>query len=797
MDDRPQPGMLAVGLVSSAALAYEVLLVRLLSIIQWHHFAYMVISLALLGYGASGTLLSLLRTRLQGREAAVFRGAAALFGLMAPASFLLAQRIPFNALEVWWDPLQIVYLTGLYLLLAVPFMFAAACVALALMARTRRIPRVYAADLMGAGVGSLGVIVLLWWLTPMQMLALIGALGFLASALSSGHGVGRFTTLAVLAMVMFWMVSQQGLVLSPYKGLSQALVVTGSETMVTVSGPMARIDVLDNRRIPLRHATGLSLYYTRQSPHQWALFMDGAGPEPIHRWDGRREPLQWLDWTIAALPYHLLDRPRTLLLGLGGGTGLLQALGQEAESIDVVESNRQLVDLLRGPLRGFAGPLLEQPHVRLHLHESRGFISRSDQRWQLIQLAMPGAFGAAGAGLRGLGEDYLHTREAFADYLDHLEPGGWLAITRWLHLPPREAPRLFVTALAALEERGVEEPASHLAMVRSLRTTSLLVKADPLDQADIQRLRHFCKQRAFDLVWYPGMETEEANHFNRLQQPFFHQSVLALSGTARQEFIAGYPYDITPAGDDRPFFFDFFRWSSLREFLSLRGRGGVALLDTGYPVLIATLVQALLLSLVLILLPLAGRSPLTGRQRLVVPAYFGSVGLAFMLVEMGFIQRFMLFLSHPLYAVAVVLCGFLLFGGLGSLLAGRSSNPQRLLRGAVAAIVSIVLVYLWGLPLLFRSLPALPDAWRILLALALIAPLALCMGMPFPLGLARLAGSTRQALPWAWGINGCASVVSTVLAVVLAAHFGFTATVLLAVAAYLVIPVAWKPLGNP
>jgi hypothetical protein len=268
--------------------------------------------------------------------------------------------------------------------------------------------------------------------------------------------------------------------------------------------------------------------------------------------------------------------------------------------------------------------------------------------------------------------------------------------------------------------------------------------------------------------------------------------------------IGRYKFDVSPATDDRPFFFDFFKWQALPELLERRTVGGAALLDWGYLILLATLAQALILSLVLILAPLrflgASSAPPTDRWRVAV--YFLAIGLAFLFVEIASIQRFILFLSHPVYAVAVVLCGFLVFAGLGSgmspqlsaWLASRSASATRSrvwprvgpLDLAVGGIMVVALIYLFILPPLFRLLVALPDAPKIVITLLLIAPLAFAMGMPFPLALSRVSARAPALVPWAWGINGCASVLSAVLATLLAMNVGFTQVTLIAIALYLV-----------
>jgi hypothetical protein len=291
------------------------------------------------------------------------------------------------------------------------------------------------------------------------------------------------------------------------------------------------------------------------------------------------------------------------------------------------------------------------------------------------------------------------------------------------------------------------------------------------------------------------MTSEEANRFNILERPYFHEAAVALTGPGAEAFIESYKFNITPPTDDRPYFYDFFRWRSLPELLRLGPQGASTLLDMGTLILVATLAQAAVLSLILILLPLAVRRRRFGgpAPKLRISGYFLALGLAFLFIEIAFIQRFTLFLGHPLYAAAVVLAGFLAFAGLGSAL---STRLERALVGrragalgvAVLGIALVALAYLALLGPLFGALIALPDPVKVVISLMLIAPLACLMGMPFPLGLARVARESEDLLPWAWGINGCASVVASILATLLAIHFGFTVVVSLAVALYLLAP---------
>jgi len=381
-------------------------------------------------------------------------------------------------------------------------------------------------------------------------------------------------------------------------------------------------------------------------------------------------------------------------------------------------------------------------------------------------------------------------------YLQHLQEDGILAVTGSLTLPPRLSLKLFSTAIYVLRRSGVEHPGDRLMMIRGWKSVTLLIKNSPYSEIDISRAILFCKKRAFDLVWYPGMEQDQANRYNLLQKPYLYQGVVELLGDRDDVFFQHYKFNVTPTSDDKPYFFHFFKWTSLGEIAPLFKQGGIALMELGYPILIITLLQAILASVILILVPLRflkrGEGD-TGRYysgRVVV--YFLAIGLAFLFVEIAFIQRFALFLGHPLYAIAVVLSGFLIFSGLGSrfISRGTSQGGKTNIFLVVAILGAVSLLYLWLLPWLFGLLAEFPDTVKVIASMLLIAPLAFCMGMPFPIGLARVSTKAMDMVPWAWGINGCASLISAILATLLAIHFGFSMVIISAVLLYLIAAVA-------
>ncbi|HET9701225.1 MAG TPA: SAM-dependent methyltransferase, partial [Burkholderiales bacterium] len=650
---------------------------------------------------------------------------------------------------------------------------------------------------------------LLYLLPPLVALKGVVLLGALAAAWAwRGLGLaphrGAALPLALGAVLAALLPAGSGALRpSEFKELPQLLQVQGVRVLEERWSPLGWLTVLESPRVPFRHAPGLSLHAPAEPAAQLGLLTDGEGMSPIVGHDGRSPPV-YLGYLTSALPYSLLSRPRVLVLGAGGGAEVLQAIAHGAATVDAVELNPQVVELVRERFGGFSGGIYRQ--ARVHVAEARAFVERTPERYDLIQLALLDSFGAAAAGVRSLAEGYLYTVEGMGGYLRKLAPGGMLAVTRWVTLPPRDALKLFATAAEALRAAGAPDPGAQLVMIRSWKTATLLVRNGAFSPAEIAAVKGFSESRGFDLAWYPGMGEGEANRFNLLERPWFFEGAAALLSPEREAFVERYKYDIRPATDDRPFFFNFFRWAVFPELVALRGQGGLPLLDWGYPVLVATLVLAVSASALFILLPLwaahgdhAGGLSRPG-ERLRVAAYFAGIGFAFMFVEMALIQKFVLPLGHPIHAAAATIAAFLVFAGVGS---RTSASFARLLAAhfpgrspvAVAAgcIAAIVLLYVLVLPALFVPLSALPQGLRLAAAAALVAPLAFWMGMPLPLVIGRL---DPQLVAWGWGLNGFASVVGAVLATLLAIHLGFNAVLVLAAVLYLAAA-AVAPRGAP
>lgn len=792
--------LLTIAVISGATLAYEVLLLRLFSLIQWHHFAFMVISLALLGYGVSGVFLALARQQVSRHFPSVIMGNLLLLALSMPLSFMLAQALPFNPAELLWEPWQLLYWLLVYLILAVPFFFAANIIGLSLYQFRRGIPTLYASDLLGAALGSVGIIALLFVIDVEQILLVLPGLVLLTGLLlvtQSSLWTGRNRTiwqaslLVTAALTVFLLPASLQLNVSAYKSLSQMLTVPDTEVLQRESSPLGVLSVVESKQVPLRYAPGLSILSDAELPEQLAVFTDADAMTAITRFDGDFETLQFMGQTSSALPYQFKPMQDVLVLGAGAGSDVLQALMLGASHIDAVEENPQMIGLLRDDYAGFAGDLYKLPQVTVHQSEARAFASKTERQYDLITMSFLSAAGAGG-GLFSMSENYLFTVESLRAYLRHLKPGGYISITQQTTHPPRVMPKLMATLTEAMQSFRLT-PSQSMQLIRSWQTTTLVVKNGPVNHQEISQLKQFSDQYNFDLAYYPGITEQEANRFHRLKQPYFYQAATALLSEDKAQFIADYKFNIEPATDNQPYFSQFFKWETLPEILSLLDAGSIFLLESGYLLLIAALVQALVASLVLLLLPLwlwrrrrrdrDAAQPLHKR----VLAYFFALGLAFLFVEIAFIQKFVLILHQPVYAVTTVIAGFLLAAGAGSYLSGRLKRVQPRLQVVAAVLIMIVLsaVYISSYASISGFLLAQSDWPRYLLAILMIMPLGFCMGIPFPAAMSMLVREHDELIPWAWGINGFASVMSPILATLIAMEFGFRVLIGVALLLYL------------
>ena len=788
----PSPGLYAcVLLVSAATLLFEIALTRIFAVTQGYHFAFLAISLALLGFGASGTALALV-PKLASRDIRpVVAGSGLLFAVSSTGGLYATNVLPFDAYTLLWEPSQLAYLALYYLALAVPFFFAGSIVGGCLARHPSRAGVLYGANLVGAGIGCLLSVVFPLVVGSAGSVVAAGVVALVGAAAMAGRELRRPAwllpgLLGVAAVAAAVMLGVTELKLSPYKAVTQALRHEGAEKAWSKWNAFSLVEVIQSGSI--HAAPGLSFAYKGTLPPQIALAVDGDNLSPMSAVSP--EEAQFAEYLPTSLVYRLAEGPSALVIEPGGGLDVLTALRNGAESVTAVISNPLVVEAVGERFADHAAGVLDRPGVTVAGEGARSYLSRTDDRFEVIQVSLADSFRPVLAGAYGVSENYLYTVEAFESYYSRLAHGGFLSVTRWAQTPPSEGVRVVSVAVEALERQG-SEPGDHMAVMRSLQTITLIVKRNPLSEADIEVVREFAGALQYDLVYHPGIAAPDLNRFSVHPTPVYHDTVAAiLDAGQRREFYDGYSHDISPVSDDRPFYFHLFRWSQTPEILGSLGRTFQPFGGAGFLIVLGSLVVAVVAAGVFILLPLlfrrdasnGGESQAGVLGRLWPFVYFAGLGLGFLWVEIPLLQRFILYLDQPTYAFATVLFGVLVWSGVGSLASDRLPVPMG---AAVSGVAGLSVLYAFGLPALFDATLGLPLAGRLALSVVLLAPLGIAMGMPFPRAIRTLGEQAPALVPWAWAVNGSTSVISAILATVLSLSFGFTWVILGGAAAYL------------
>ena len=782
---------LAMGLISASVVGLELGLMRWLALRWWHHFAYMIISVALLGFGASGVALTLTRGRMLARRRGWVCMLAIAMSLSIPVCTWASGLVPLNVYSLAWDLSQLGNVALLEALIFIPFLLAGGAIGLVLTDRPERIGGHYAANLIGSGVGASMAVALMHVVSAGQLSTVMAVVSCAAAVvlLRWRRAVVPLAVIGgvVLGLLAFAMPHQP--IMSQYKMLSHVRRMDGTETIHQADGPLGKIDVVTNQAI--HHVPGLSLQWTGDIPPSALLILDGDQTSAIYDCP-QVSDWAFTDYMTSAAAYHLGSGPSALIIGAGGGGDIGCAIfhlsSAPGRSIVALEMNGQVIRAMKGPLADISGRVYLAEGLEVVAGEARGYLASTGRRFDIIQLPPIDAGGASGAGLLAAQESYLYTVQAVGEMLKHLTDRGVLCITRWARVPPRDGLRAFDIAAEALKAAGLS-PAERLAMIRSFSTVTVLVSNAPLTVEQQDRLRAFCDTRGFDLCYLPNITVGQVNRRHVLDRPYYFEAARGLLGPGRKAFLAEYLFDVEATTDDKPYYFNYFRWRAwpeLRRQLKARSR---TFLEKGEVMLLAALVQSVVLAGGLILLPLmaGARSIRAQRRKIPTLVYFFLLGGGFMLLEMGFLQKLILYLAHPIYSAATVITGFLIFAGLGSQLSGRwSGGGRRIMATAAAAVAGISLAYIFALDV-WLGLTQDWTLWvRMIIAAGTIAPLGVAMGHMFPIALRQVGRTSPALVPWTWGVNGFASVGATVAAPLAAMSFGFARLTLIAIACYVV-----------
>jgi spermidine synthase len=779
--------------VSAATLLLELALTRVLSVAMWYHFGFLVISTALLGFGVAGVALSLWPGF---RERAPLDTTLSLlslgFGATTFLSYWLTQKIVFDPFDVVAHRSQLLLAPLYYLIITIPFFFSGLVIALLFSRRSTEVNRLYAFDLLGAGIGCAGLALVMPAFGGAGSVLFAALLGFVGAAVFGWSQARRFALIGVALAVCFLPISFWGDRLMPISVIAtkvHPLEPTNSRPILTAWSSLSKVDVFKIPAAPDsgRPRDGLSII----------VDAGAAGTAIPDLSSGVREYLANSDdFRHAGYAYLGKQHPKVLIIGSGAGREVLEGLAYGADSVTAVEINPVINQIATETLRPYWGGLFEQPEVHLVTEDGRSFVRRSHDRYDAIISVQTMSDAALLSGAMTLSETYILTREAFEDYYDHLTPNGVLMMTR----PKHQIPKLITTARELFDERGLGNAADHILVFRgpvlpyghTEFLTCFLMKKSEWDAGEIAAIE---KRLGVGDVHASGSEVPEiyyAPHQKAQESAYARHLSRVATAPDLQALYRGTTEALAPATDDKPFFNQRLQWRFMRpgvfkEVLS----SGVTNIDF-QPIaevsLILLFAQVTLIAAVLVLLPLlrAARLGLRLRSQGQFLFYFAGLGLGFIMIEMVLLQKFTLFLGQPAYTLAVILASLLISTGIGSYATSRFRNTSRWsLFPVVILILTAVGITALATPSVLAFALGFALPWRILISVVLVTPFGFLLGMPFPMGLRLLEAEAPNLLPWAWGVNAFATVVGSVGSVILAMALGFRVVFAAAAACYL------------
>jgi SAM-dependent methyltransferase len=781
--------LLGLFLTTAATLCLEILATRLFSVISWYHLSFFAVSTAMFGMSA-GALRVYRMGAAEGERgalAAMTRYGLA-FALSVPLTHLVTLVVPIRSGVGLATVAAMIVLT---LAVATPFYLSGIVVTLALTRVPGRIGLVYAVDLLGAALGTLLVLPLLEGsniTSAFLVCAALAALGALCYRLAYGAGLSGAALALALALLAgaFWN-QRTSDPLRIWYPKGSALRFEYDEywnihSQVLVS--RGRV----NKPFYWGEGEGAERFQVVGMP----MTIDGGAATTMSGWDGRNESLEWVEYDVTSLPYHLRKGGEVAVIGVGGGRDLLAALRAGSTRVVGIEINKVFLELLQGERRAFAG-IAERPEVTFVHDEARSFLTRTEQRFDVLQMSLIDTWAATGAGAMTLTENGLYTREAWRVFLGVLRPDGLFSVSRWFH-PEKvnETCRLMALCTAALLERGVSEPARHVAVVVRGGLATLLVSPSPLAAADVATLHATARRLGFQVLLAPDRPAE-------------HEQIRAILGARSEAELARAAqherYDYSPPSDERPFFFNLLKPSSALAELDTESSKGVVggnLVATGTLLLLFGISFLLVAAVIFLPLLQAGLPRMRGTSFALAIAYFAAIGFGFMLVQIPTMQRFSIYLGHPTYAVVVILFSMILATGAGSLASDRLpiERAPRLLVLVPLAIAALVAVLIFSTQPVIDATIRFGLAARCAVVIALIAPLATLLGLCFPIGMRLVRRLSEDATPWMWGVNGACGVFAAVGAVAISMWWGIHVNLYLALGAYaslaLLAPALWR-----
>jgi predicted membrane-bound spermidine synthase len=754
-----------ISVTTMSVLMFELGLTRIFSATMYYHFAFLAISLALFGSGASGVFIYMIQRKLAPARTGEWLGLASQ--LFAVTTLIALYVVLTHPVALAGTAKNFQTLAIIYAATTLPFFFAGCVITLAVTRFASDMSRLYLFDLAGAAMGCLLLIPVLNLVGAINTVLLVSAGAAIASVIFCAPTVARRSS-----VVGAWVLAAGFVALPIYNIATHRLDVT-----ISKAGTEARI--LFSKwnsfsRITVRGDLDLDDVY---------ILIDSDAATRITRDAGNKAAHPEQTDGIKSIAYRLKHDANVLIIGPGGGDDVMAARTAGMKSITAVEINPIIArDVMSSePFKSFSGAIYEQPGVRLVVDEGRSFIRSSKESYDIIQATLVDTWAATGAGAFALTENNLYTVEAFKDYVTHLTDDGLLTMTRWYFEPPDQTLRLLSISRAMMNELGIQNPARHvMLMVEGLEPSTapatFIFKKSEFTDDEVHTIENLAETNEFTLLYTPL--TRPPNVFTRMME-----------ASNPAEVWGEFETNVAPTYDNNPFFFNTVRLSKLGSLRSssnewFKNNVGTFLLFSLFAITVVMVIVFIFGPLILFR---RGDLATGGRSKISYLLYFACLGAGFIIVEVAMIQKFILFLGHPVYALTVVLFSLLIFSAIGSYLSGRLFQQPRVpaMVKLLGLLAVVIIVYTVALPPIFYGLVHLPHPLRIIIAVVVMAPLAALMGMPMPLAIRLVSRTAPELIPWAWGVNGATSVMGSVAALVIAISSGFYQALLVGATLYL------------
>ena len=776
----------AVFLLSLSALSFEILLVRVFSISQWNHLSFMVISITLFGFAVGGTWLNIIDTHKKGWEKHLssFENIhifTILFTLSAIISFIALNQIPLDYFRLPLEPLQAFYLLTAYLLLALPFFLTGLVVSIAYASMPEKTGFVYFASMAGSASGAIIPVIFLPFIYEGSLIILSAVIPLAVIFLKHpSHNQGliltrrryfRLICLCIFIIAGVLIVKGGNTIVqvkpSPYKKLSQMLLFPNTRITETTNSIRGRFENIESPHF--RFAPGLSLKYKGLLPDQTATFKDGDNPLFLYQLKSKSD-VQFSKFTLPYSGYLLVPHPKHILvIQHGGGSAIPCALASGSDNITIVEQQPQIANRVQ---QHYKLPVINQ--------NPRTFLARSDRRYDIIHIEN---WGTSLPGSAALTQDYFFTIESFTQYFQHLSNNGVFIFSRLLLLPPSDSIRLWAAAYESLRSLEIKNPEKHIAVLRNWNTFTMIVSTQPFNDTAV--IEDVAQNLNFDMVYLPGISKKNVNRFNIFDAPYHYIEIQRLAEAYRlgteKTYFETYPLDVFPQTDNRPFPYRFLKWSRLKALYKMTGSRFYSLFMSGEIVVSVVLIEALGISILLLIFPFFTTLKETRRFYFSHMLYFFAVGSGFMFIELYFINEYIFIFADPVISLTVVITGLLVFSAFGGYWSQRISAKNFPIVIASLIVILVCMFFIFN-PMMHRVIQ-LNQFLRYTLSLLLLLPPGFLIGLPFPLGMRYILNLPAQRA-YAWTINGCASVLASIASAQIALGLGIPAIMIFAISAY-------------